>query len=140
MNKLKDLAKNLIKLNIKEINKLYEILEKKYNIKNDLNITNYSNINNHKSNEIGPGNNSNNNIENKKSIIYNIYLKSLGPVKLPVIKLINSITGKSLTESKKMIDTLPSLIKEKLPLDECKKIQEEFKKIDADIELKESNI
>ncbi|MDH3004612.1 MAG: ribosomal protein L7/L12 [Candidatus Shikimatogenerans sp. JK-2022] len=137
MNKLKEIAKKLIKLNIIEINELYEILNKKYNIKyNSINIDN--NITN---NSIGSNDrNGSLNIKDSTSTTttYDLYLKSLGTVKLPVIKLINSITGKSLTESKKIIDNLPSLIKKSILLEDAKKIQEDFKKIDAEIELKES--
>ncbi|WGH24623.1 MAG: ribosomal protein L7/L12 [Candidatus Shikimatogenerans bostrichidophilus] len=131
MNKLNTIAKNLVKLNIKEINKLYNILEKKYNIKIDnsnLSISDNSNI--QKEEEV---------TKNTQDITYDIYLNSLGTVKLPVIKLISNITGKTLTESKSLIDKLPSLIKKSINLEEAKKIQEDFKKIDANIELKESN-
>lgn len=134
MNKLKKIAKYLVDLNIKEVNKLYDILVTKYNIKINLN----NDINNNKIDNTNKINN-NNNIKEKTSTNYDIYLKSLGTVKLPVIKLINSLTGKSLTESKSLIDNLPSLIKKSIILEEAKKIQEEFKKVDAEIELKESN-
>ncbi|MDH3004399.1 MAG: ribosomal protein L7/L12 [Candidatus Shikimatogenerans sp. JK-2022] len=134
MKKIKNIAKELVNLNIKEINELYNLLEKKYKI--NLNINNLYN-NNDKSNN----NNINDNIKKKeiKQIKYDIYIKSLGTVKLPVIKYINKLTGKSLTESKKMIDVLPSLIKKSIDLDESKKLQDDFKKLDVEIELKESN-
>ncbi|WGH24809.1 MAG: ribosomal protein L7/L12 [Candidatus Shikimatogenerans bostrichidophilus] len=133
MKKIKEIAKKLVNLNIKEINKLYNILEKNYNIKIN---TNYSSNINSLNTEISKKDDIN---INKKDIKYDIYLNTLGTVKLPVIKLINNITGKSLTESKKLIDKLPSLIKESISLEEAKKIQEDFKKLDVIIELKESN-
>ncbi|WGH25173.1 MAG: ribosomal protein L7/L12 [Candidatus Shikimatogenerans bostrichidophilus] len=135
MSKINKIAKKLVKLNIKEVNKLYNILEKKYNIKYNINTLN-NNISTKevKTNEINQEKISSNNSSN--SSFYDIYLKSLGTVKLPVIKLINNITGVSLTESKKLIDNIPSLIKKSIALEEAKKIQEDFKKVDAEIELK----
>ncbi|WGH26086.1 MAG: ribosomal protein L7/L12 [Candidatus Shikimatogenerans bostrichidophilus] len=133
-NNLKELAKNLVNLKIKDINKLSKILKDKYNIKeNNININQNKIINNNKENK----ENLNNNIKKKKEkSIVNIYLKSVGNIKLPVIKLIKTITGLSLIESKKIIDNIPSLIKKSIKLEEAKKIQENFKKIDAIIEIK----
>lgn len=142
MKNIKDIAKKLVNLNIKEINELSKILNKKYGINytnvNNNNITN-DNITNKKeiNTEDKDINNNKDNIINKLSL-FDIYLKSVGTVKLPVIKLINTITGLSLTDSKKLIDNIPSLIKKSVKLDEAKKIQEDFKKIEADIEFKES--
>ncbi|MDH3005104.1 MAG: ribosomal protein L7/L12 [Candidatus Shikimatogenerans sp. JK-2022] len=134
MKKIKNIAKKLVELNIKEINELYNILIKKYNIKNYINNIENNNLssNNNKIEQV------NNTTTTTSNINYDVYLKSLGTVKLPVIKLINNITGISLTEAKKLIDNIPSLIKKSIGLDEAKKIQEDFKKIDAEIELKES--
>ncbi|WGH27114.1 MAG: ribosomal protein L7/L12 [Candidatus Shikimatogenerans bostrichidophilus] len=140
MKKLNDIAKKLVNLKIKEINEISKILEKKYGIK-------YNNINNNildKKNTIDNNNNNNTNDKNKidnsnnKSIksVVDIYLKSISSIKLPVIKLIKTITGLSLTESKKCIDNIPSLIKKSIKLEEAKKIQEEFKKVEAEIEIK----
>ncbi|WGH27628.1 MAG: ribosomal protein L7/L12 [Candidatus Shikimatogenerans bostrichidophilus] len=136
MKNIKDIAKILVNLNIKEINELSNILEKKYEIKinNNLNLEQQNNILVDKKD-----NNNNNNLNKEKNItssIVDIYLKSVGTVKLPVIKLLKNITGLSLTESKKFIDNMPSLIKKSLKIEEAKKIQEEFKKIDAVIEIK----
>ncbi|MDH3004960.1 MAG: ribosomal protein L7/L12 [Candidatus Shikimatogenerans sp. JK-2022] len=135
MKKIKKIAKEIIKLNLQEINDLYNILEKdyglnlKYEIEKKEEKTNNKNINYEEKDKKEK-------IEN--NLLFDIYLKSIGTIKLPVIKLINNITGLSLTESKKKIDNIPSLIKKSIKLEEAKKIQEDFKKIEADIELKES--
>ncbi|WGH25596.1 MAG: ribosomal protein L7/L12 [Candidatus Shikimatogenerans bostrichidophilus] len=129
MKKIKEIAKTLIKLNIKEVNELQKILIEDYGLK----IENVNNMVTNKKENI-----ENDNKENKieEDSLCNIYLNTIGTVKLPVIKLINNITGLSLTESKKKVDNLPSLIKEGITLNEAKKIEEDFKKIDAIIEIK----
>ncbi|WGH25360.1 MAG: ribosomal protein L7/L12 [Candidatus Shikimatogenerans bostrichidophilus] len=134
MKKINKIAKILVKLNIKEINELYNVLEKKYNIK--YNIENINKNISTKEIKINDNNINENEVQNNDNNYYDIYLKSLGTVKLPVIKLINNITGISLTESKKLIDNVPSLIKKSIALEEAKKIQDDFKKVDAEIELK----
>ncbi|WGH26617.1 MAG: ribosomal protein L7/L12 [Candidatus Shikimatogenerans bostrichidophilus] len=137
MKNIKKIAKELVNLNIKEINELSNILEKDYNIKFNNNLM-QNNIIPKDKNDNNNNNNLNNNINQDKNIpsIVDIYLKSVGTVKLPVIKLLKNITGLSLTESKKIIDNIPSLIKKSLKIEEAKKIQEDFKKIDAVIEIK----
>ncbi|MDH3003691.1 MAG: ribosomal protein L7/L12 [Candidatus Shikimatogenerans sp. JK-2022] len=136
MKNIKDIVKILVNLNIQEINEIINILANEYNIKlNNYNLNN-NNLNNNiniEQNNINNNNNVNNNIT--KDIV-DIYLKSISNIKLPVIKLIKDITGMSLTESKKCIDNIPCLIKKSIKLEEAKKIQEDFKKIDADIEIK----
>ncbi|WGH25724.1 MAG: ribosomal protein L7/L12 [Candidatus Shikimatogenerans bostrichidophilus] len=134
MKNIKNIAKELVNLNIKEINELSKVLENKYGIKYNINNINNNLINN---NDDKTNNKQNENIKKQSSFV-DIYLKSVGTVKLPVIKLINSITGLSLTESKKLIDNIPSLIKKLVKIKDAKEIQENFKKIEAIVELKES--
>ncbi|MDH3004749.1 MAG: ribosomal protein L7/L12 [Candidatus Shikimatogenerans sp. JK-2022] len=134
---LKKIAKNLVELNLKDINKLSLILEEKYGIK-EKNIIENTNNKDQYIHNLPKENDTNTikkNIEDVKSL-YDLYLNSIGSIKLPIIKLISNITGKSLTESKKMIDNLPIIIKKDVDLEEGKKIQEDFKKIEGIIELK----
>ncbi|WGH28108.1 MAG: ribosomal protein L7/L12 [Candidatus Shikimatogenerans bostrichidophilus] len=140
MKDLNEIAKTLVNLNIKEINEITNILEKKYDIKfnnffnQELNSNNKNIINNNNNEPINKKNNNDNNLSS--DTLVDIYLKSISSIKLPVIKLIKDLTGLTLTESKKCIDNIPSLIKKSIKFDEAKKIQEEFKKVEAEIEIK----
>ncbi|MGX7591587.1 ribosomal protein bL12 [Candidatus Karelsulcia muelleri] len=121
--KTKDLAKELVKLTVLEINDLSKILKEKYGI------------------EEFTGNNTqiNNKKKEKKEIkkkIFDLYLKSSGNSKLATIKLIKNITGKGLKESKDIVDRAPSLIKNNLNQTEADLLIKEFEQIGAIAELK----
>ncbi len=131
--KTKDLAKELVKLTVLEINDLSKILKEKYGIEefpvHNTQINNINNINNK------------NNKKEKKEIkkkreIFDLYLKSSGNSKLATIKLIKNITGKGLKESKDIVDSAPSLIKNNLNKTEADLLIKEFETIGAIAELK----
>ncbi|UOQ27737.1 50S ribosomal protein L7/L12 [Candidatus Karelsulcia muelleri] len=121
--KTKDLAKELVKLTVLEINDLSKILKEKYGIE-EFPVHN-TQINNKK--------------KEKKEIkkkIFDLYLKSSGKSKLATIKLIKNITGKGLKESKDIVDSAPSLIKNNLNKTEADLLIKEFDQIGAIAELK----
>ncbi|MGX7638225.1 ribosomal protein bL12 [Candidatus Karelsulcia muelleri] len=121
--KTKDLAKELVKLTVLEINDLSKILKEKYGIE-EFPVHN-TQINNKK--------------KEKKEIkkkIFDLYLKSSGTSKLATIKLIKNITGKGLKESKDIVDSAPSLIKNNLNKTEADLLIKEFDQIGAIAALK----
>ncbi|MGX7592837.1 ribosomal protein bL12 [Candidatus Karelsulcia muelleri] len=123
--KTKDLAKELVKLTVLEINDLSKILKDKYGIE-ELTVPNPQ-INNKKKEkkEI-----------KKKREIFDLYLKSSGNSKLATIKLIKNITGKGLKESKDIVDSAPSLLKNNLNKTEADLLIKELETIGAIAELK----
>ncbi|XBT18822.1 MAG: ribosomal protein L7/L12 [Candidatus Shikimatogenerans sp. AspAUS03] len=127
---IKKIAKIILKLNIIEINKLLNIFDKKYNLNLNNNINNNitanSNIN---------SSNSSNNSKNDK-VNYTLIIKSFGNSKLSSIKLIKEITNLTLTESKRLLDNLPSVIKKDLSKEEAKILEKKFNKIGIETELK----
>ena len=56
--------------------------------------------------------------------------------KIPTIKAVREITGLGLGEAKALCDTLPSVIKENVPVAEAKEIAEKLKAVGATVELK----
>ncbi|MGX7590299.1 ribosomal protein bL12 [Candidatus Karelsulcia muelleri] len=124
--KTKDLAKELVKLTVLEINDLSKILKEKYGIE-EFPVHNPQ-INNKKKEKKEK-------TEIKKKI-FDLYLKSSGNSKLATIKLIKNITGKGLKESKDIVDSAPSLIKKNLNKTESDFLIKEFEKIGAIAELK----
>lgn len=121
--KTKDLAKELVKLTVLEINDLSKILKEKYGIE-EFPVHN-TQINNKKNEK-----------KEIKKKIFDLYLKSSGNSKLATIKLIKNITGKGLKESKDIVDSAPSLIKNNLNKTEAELLIKEFEKIGAIAELK----
>ncbi|MGX7592294.1 ribosomal protein bL12 [Candidatus Karelsulcia muelleri] len=126
--KIKDLAKELVKLTVLEINELSKILKKNYGIEE---FTGYNIPIKNKEN-----NKENNKEKQTKKNIFDLYLKSSGSSKLATIKLIKNITGKGLRESKDLVDKAPSLIKNNLKKTEADLLIKEFEKIGSIAELK----
>ncbi|MGX7593367.1 ribosomal protein bL12 [Candidatus Karelsulcia muelleri] len=121
--KIKDLAKELVKLTVLEINELSQILKTHYGIEE---FTGYNLPRNNKENNKKP-----------KTNRFDLYLKSSCSSKLATIKLIKNLTGKGLRESKDLVDKAPSLIKNNLNKKEADLLIKEFEKIGAIAELKE---
>ncbi|MGX7592008.1 ribosomal protein bL12 [Candidatus Karelsulcia muelleri] len=121
--KTKDLAKELVKLTVLEINDLSKILKEKYGIEEfPVHNTQINNKNKEK--------------QELKTQRVDLYLKSSGTSKLATIKLIKNITGKGLKESKDIVDSAPSLIKNNLKQTEADLLIKEFSQIGAIAELK----
>lgn len=67
---------------------------------------------------------------------YTVVLTEVGASKLAVIKAVRELTGLGLGESKALVDGAPSTIKENVPTEEAKKMEEALKEVGATVELK----
>lgn len=67
---------------------------------------------------------------------FDVVLTSFGDKKLDVVKEVKNITGASLMDAKKMVEAVPSKIKEKVSKEEAEKIKATLEKAGAAIELK----
>ncbi|WXB47333.1 MAG: ribosomal protein L7/L12 [Candidatus Shikimatogenerans sp. Tmey] len=130
--KIKKIAKKILKLNVLEIQKILNIFKNKYNL-NFENINNNFNKNIINNDEIKKDNNIKI-IKNDKK--YKLIIKNFGNSKLSTIKLIKDVTNLSLMESKKIVDNVPSIIKENLSLDDIKILENKFKNLNVDTEIK----
>lgn len=65
-----------------------------------------------------------------------VYLVSVGQAKIPVIKAVQTITGKGLLEAKKLCDTLPALLKEKITPEQAEAIKAQLVEQGAEVEVK----
>jgi large subunit ribosomal protein L7/L12 len=65
-----------------------------------------------------------------------VVLVDSGDKKLQVIKEIRAITGLPLKEAKDLVDNVPGVIKEKVPIEEAKKIKAQLEKEGAKVEFK----
>ena len=56
--------------------------------------------------------------------------------KLEVVKVVKNLTGASLMEAKKMVEGVPTTLKEGVSKEEAEKVKEEVEKAGASVELK----
>jgi large subunit ribosomal protein L7/L12 len=67
---------------------------------------------------------------------FDVVLTGYGDKKLNVVKLVKAMTGGSLMDSKKLVESAPAVIKEGLPTEEAEKMKAELEEAGASIELK----
>lgn len=67
---------------------------------------------------------------------FDVILTAFGPQKLNVVKVVKNITGASLMDAKKMVEGVPTKLKEGLSKDEANKIKAEIEKEGGVVELK----
>ncbi len=121
--KIANLAKELVNLTVTEVNELTIILKKDYGLESNHDHQNIT--------ETVPINQE----QKKENIRYNMILKSSGTSKLAVVKLIKEITGRGLKDSKELVDSVPTTIKESLNKEEAELLKKKFEEIGAEIEL-----
>lgn len=67
---------------------------------------------------------------------FDVVMTSFGDAKLSVVKVVKNITGATLMEAKKLVESAPATIKEKASKEDAQKIKEELEKAGASVELK----
>ena len=67
---------------------------------------------------------------------FTVVLKDAGAAKINVIKAVREITGLGLSEAKALVDGAPSNVKENVPANEAKEIENKLKEAGATVELK----
>ncbi len=67
---------------------------------------------------------------------FDVMLTNVGASKVSVIKVVRELTGLGLIEAKKLVDSAPIAIKEKVKEDAAKEIKEKLEAAGASIELK----
>ena len=65
-----------------------------------------------------------------------VYLKNVGASKLAVVKAIQGITGLGLGDAKKLTDTVPSVIKEKISPAAAEEVKAKLVEAGAEVEVK----
>ncbi|WP_342252233.1 50S ribosomal protein L7/L12 [Spiroplasma endosymbiont of Amphibalanus improvisus] len=66
----------------------------------------------------------------------NVVLTDAGQSKVAVIKLVGQLTGKGLMDSKKLVESLPAVIKEKVKTEEAEEIKQKLIDAGASVDLK----
>lgn len=127
MADLKVFAEQLVSLNIKEVNELAEILKEEYGIEPAAMSAPVVMAS-------GADSDSAEAAEEKNS--FDVVLKSVGPSKLAIVKLVKEMTGLGLKEAKGLVDDAPKPIKEGVPKDEAESLKSRLEEAGAEIELK----
>jgi large subunit ribosomal protein L7/L12 len=67
---------------------------------------------------------------------FDVVLTGFGDKKLNVVKVVKNMTGKTLMESKKLVESAPATLKEAVPKEEAEKMKADLEEAGASIELK----
>lgn len=67
---------------------------------------------------------------------FNVVLTGFGENKLNVVKVVKTITGSSLMDSKKLVESCPATLKENLSKEDAEKVKKELEEAGASVELK----
>jgi large subunit ribosomal protein L7/L12 len=121
---MEELAEKLVNLTVKEVNELINFLKEKYGIE--------------PANSAFSGTSSDQKVDQKvvEKSVFDIVIKSIGVSKLKLIKLVKEITGKTLTESKDLVESAPSgVVKNAVGKEEAEKIKKKLEEAGAEIEL-----
>lgn len=124
MADLKAFAEQLVNLTVKEVNELAQILKDEYGIEpaaaapvmmaaagNDAPVV-------------------------EEQTAFNVILKSAGPAKLAVVKLVKELTSLGLKEAKDLVDAAPKALKEGVTKDEANALKQQLEDAGAEVEIK----
>jgi large subunit ribosomal protein L7/L12 len=67
---------------------------------------------------------------------FDVMLTGFGDKKLNVVKVVKALTGATLMESKKLVESAPVAIKEKVDKEEAEKVKAELEEAGGSVELK----
>lgn len=67
---------------------------------------------------------------------FDVVMSGFGDQKLAVVKVVKAIVGNTLMEAKKLVESAPATIKEKVSKEEAEKVKAELEQAGAAVELK----
>ena len=67
---------------------------------------------------------------------FDVVLKSAGPEKIKVIKVVREVTGLGLKEAKALVDGAPKTLKEAVSKDDAEAMKAKLEEVKAEVELK----
>jgi large subunit ribosomal protein L7/L12 len=71
-----------------------------------------------------------------EKVEFDVILTSFGKSKVPVIKVVRSITSLGLKEAKVMVESAPSAVKEGVSKDEAEELKKQLEEVGASVEVK----
>lgn len=127
MADIKALAEQLVNLTVKEVNELLEVLKNEYGIEPAAAAPVAVVASG------APGTTAEA-VEEKTE--FDVILKSAGPNKLNVVKLVKEMTSLGLKEAKELVDSAPKPIKEKISKNEAEALKKTLEEAGAEVEIK----
>lgn len=127
MADLKSFAEQLVNLTVKEVNELARILKDEYGIEPAAAAPVMV---------AGGGGGVAEQPAEAVKTEFDVLLKSAGPNKLNVVKVVKTITALGLKESKDLVDGAPSMVKEKVSKEEAASIKSQLEEAGAEVEVK----
>ena len=130
MADLKAFAEQLVNLTVKEVNELATILKDEYGIEpaaaGAVMVAGPA---------AGGGAGAEGGDAAEKSS-FDVILKSAGPNKLAIVKLVKDLTGLGLKEAKDVVDAAPKAVKEGVSKDEAEGLKKSLEEAGAEVEVK----
>ena len=126
MADLKTFAEQLVNLTVKEVNELAQILKDEYGIEPAAATVAVA--------AAGAGDVASAVVEEQTQ--FDVILKSAGPSKLAVVKLVKELTSLGLKEAKELVDAAPKAIKEGVAKDEAESLKTQLEEAGAEVEVK----
>jgi large subunit ribosomal protein L7/L12 len=126
MADIKSLGDQLVELTVKEVNELAAYLKETYGIEPAAAAVAVA----------GPAAGGGAAAPAAEKTNFDVVLKSPGPNKLQIVKLVKELTGLGLKEAKDVVDGAPKTIKEGLPKDEAENLKKQLVEAGAEVELK----
>ena len=126
MADLKAFAEQLVNLTVKEVNELAQILKDEYGIEPAAAAVAVA---------AGPVACGAAEAAEEKTE-FDVILKSAGPNKLAVVKLVKELTSLGLKEAKELVDGAPKTVKEGVSKDEAEGLKKQLEEAGAEVEVK----
>ena len=127
MADLKAFAEQLVNLTVKEVNELAEILKVEYGIEPAAAAATVI--------AAGPAGGDAGEVAEVQTE-FDVIIKSAGPSKLAVVKLVKELTSLGLKEAKELVDSAPKAVKEGVSKDEADALQKQLEEAGAEVEVK----
>jgi large subunit ribosomal protein L7/L12 len=126
MADLKAFAEQLVNLTVKEVNELAQILKEEYGIEPAAAApVAVAAVGGEAAGEVA-----------EEKTQFDVVLKSAGPSKLAVVKLVKELTSLGLKEAKELVDSAPKEIKEGVTKDEAESLKKQLEEAGAEVEVK----
>ncbi|HNW98223.1 MAG TPA: 50S ribosomal protein L7/L12 [Bacteroidales bacterium] len=123
MADIKSLAEQLVNLTVKEVNELAKVLKEEYGIEPAAAAAVVA----------APAATA---AAAEEKTQFDVVLKSAGPQKLAVVKLVKELTSLGLKEAKELVDAAPKPIKEGITKDEAESLRKQLTEAGAEVEVK----
>ncbi len=124
------LAEQLVNLTVKEVNELLQILKEEYGIEPVAGAVVAA------PGAAPAGAQAGEEAKAEEKSTFDVVLKSVGPKKLNVIKVVREITGLGLKDAKELVDSAPKVVKEGVSKEEAEQIKAKLEEAGAEVELK----